>query len=289
MMSLQDVLTLGPRQALWILLGATGVVLLIACVNVANLLLVRAVTRQKEMAVRTALGAGQGRLMRQMVTETVLLSIVGGLLGLALAAGLLRLFQAHRARQLPASRRRRPRRLAFSASRSRCAAAAGLLAAMHSGVAGGKRRAERCASRDARAARPPAGPRSVSRLLVMGEIAMAVMLVAAAGLTIRSLQQLLQQDLGFTTRGVLTFTVSITDARRNDPPGARTVLRVTRTAARCAAGCRVRGRDQHAADRADRHQRSGPTAGPRHQAGGIAAGRTARGSRRATTAPSACR
>ncbi len=75
----------------------------------------------------------------------------------------------------------------------------------HSGVAGGTGGAERRASRHVDAARPPAGPAVVSRLLVMGEIAMAVMLVAAAGLTIRSLQQLLQQDLGFTTRGVLTF------------------------------------------------------------------------------------
>ncbi len=217
MMQLQDVLTLGPRQALWILLGATGVVLLIACVNVANLLLVRAVTRQKEMAVRTALGAGQGRLMRQVVTETVLLSIVGGLLGLALAAALLRLFQVIAPANFPrlGAVGLDARVLGFSIT---VAAAAGLLAAIIPALQAVKAEpndALRATSRGATAGRT----RSVSRLLVMGEIAMAVMLVAAAGLTIRSLQQLLQQDLGFTTRGVLTFTVSITDARRNDPPG----------------------------------------------------------------------
>ncbi|HUE89376.1 MAG TPA: ABC transporter permease [Vicinamibacterales bacterium] len=213
-MSLHDVLTRGPRQALWILLGATGLVLLIACANVANLILVRAVTRQREIAVRTALGAGHGRIVRQLVTETVLLALVGGMLGVGLAAGLLRIF----ALVAPANFPRLTaisldgRVLAFSLM---VAALTGLIAAVIPALHAARAQpsdALREGSRGATAGRA----RTMSRLLVVGEIAMAVMLVAAAGLTIRSLQELIRQDLGLNTRGVLTFTVGITDARQND-------------------------------------------------------------------------
>jgi putative ABC transport system permease protein len=222
-MSLHEVLTRGPRQALWILLGATGLVLLIACANVANLILVRAVTRQREMALRTALGAGQGRLVRQLITETVMLAIAGGVLGIGLAAALLRIF----ALVAPANFPRLnaigfdDRVLAFSLV---VATLAGLIAAL--GPAWHAARSQpgdalREGSRGTTAGRA----RTISHVLVMGEIAMAVMLVAAAGLTIRSLQRLLDQDLGLDTRGVLTFTVSITDQRQNDAPAVARFFR----------------------------------------------------------------
>ena len=94
----------------------------------------------------------------------------------------------------------------------------------------------------------------------MGEIAMAVMLVAAAGLTIRSLQELMQQDLGLNTRGVLTFTVGITDARQNDSDALTRFFDDLESRIRAAARRRVRRGDQHAADCADRIQWSGPRA-----------------------------
>jgi putative ABC transport system permease protein len=213
-MSLQEVLTQGPRQALWILLGATGVVLLIACANVANLLLVRAVTRQKEMAVRTALGAGQGRLVRQLVTETILLGLIGGTIGIGLAAALLRIFALIAPANFPrlAAIGLDWRVLVFSLV---VALLTGLIAAVLPALHGARAQpgeALRDTSRGATAGRA----RVMSRILVTSEIAMAVVLVAAAGLTLRSLQRLVDQDLGLTTRGVLTFSVSITDARQHD-------------------------------------------------------------------------
>jgi predicted permease len=166
------------------------------------------------MAVRTALGAGQGRLVRQLVTETVLLGLIGGGLGLALAAGLLRIFALVAPANFPrlAAIGFDARVLAVSLA---VALAAGLLAAVLPALQGARAQpgeALREGSRGATAGRA----RVMSRVLVMGEIAMAVMLVAAAGLTIRSLQRLLDQDLGLTTTGVLTFTVSITDERQTD-------------------------------------------------------------------------
>ena len=213
-LSLHDVLTRGPRQALWILLGATGLVLLIACANVANLILVRAVTRQREMAVRTALGAGQGRIVRQLITEAMLLAMLGGTLGLAVAAVLLRVFALVAPANFPrlASIALDGRVLAFSFT---VAALAGLIAAIAPALQATRAQPSEALREGSRGA-TAGSARAMSRLLVVGEIAMAVMLVTAAGLTIRSLQELMRQDLGFDTQGVLTFSVSITDKRQSD-------------------------------------------------------------------------
>jgi putative ABC transport system permease protein len=224
MLTLHDALTQGPRQALWILLAATALVLLIACANVSNLLLARSIARQREMAVRAALGAERGRLIRQLLTETVLLSVTGGLIGLLLAGGLLRLFALIAPANFPrlAAITLDLRVLGFSIVVALLAGiVAGVLPGLHVARADpgdALREGSTCGATSRRA-------RAVSRGLVVSELALAVVLVAAAGLTVRSLQALIQQDLGLNTHGVLTFTVGIPNVEMS-PNQPRAIPRV---------------------------------------------------------------
>ena len=100
-LSLKDDLVGDVRTVLWVLMGTIGLVLLIACANVANLLLVRAESRQQELAIRAALGAGSGRIARELLLESVTLGILGGVVGLGLAFGALRLLVALAPGNLP--------------------------------------------------------------------------------------------------------------------------------------------------------------------------------------------
>ena len=207
-LSLHDVLTRGSRQGLWILLGATGLVLLIACANVSNLLLARAMDRRREMAVRTAMGAGRGRLTAQLVTESVVLSLAGGVAGVALAGGLLRVVVALVPTGVPrlGAVGLDLRVLAVSLAVATLAGVlSGVLPALHAAAADPVDTLRGSASRGATAAGAP----TASRLLVVAEIALSLMLVAASGLLVRSLQALGAQELGFSTAGVLTFSVTV--------------------------------------------------------------------------------
>ena len=198
---LLDAITAQVRPALLVLMGGVGCVLLICCANVANLLLSRGVARQRELAVRAAIGASSGRLARQLVTESLLLSGVGGALGLALAAALLRALPTLAPANLPrlADVRMDARVLAFAALASLSAGLlAGLLPALRSA------RIELLpALRDGVGA--SAGSRTL-RLgggLMVAEATLAVVLLVGASLLARSFFRLVAVDPGYDAANVL--------------------------------------------------------------------------------------
>jgi predicted permease len=205
------------------LLGAVGFVLLIACVNVANLMMVRSAGRAREFAVRAALGACRGRIIRQLLTESMLLALAGGSLGLLLAAWGTQLAQQRLASQLP-----RAAEIGMDWKVFAFTAVVALLC----GIVFGLTPALRVSRPELREAlkeggRGLSGSKQRSReILVIAEMAMALVLLIAAGLMIRSLSALWQVNTGFDARGVLTFAVSLSPAMRDAQPDAiRAALR----------------------------------------------------------------
>ena len=202
---LQADLTSGLREKLFLLLTAVGCVLLIACANVASLLLARNATRQREFAVRAALGAGRGRIVRQLLTESVLLAVAGGGLGLLLATSGLSALKS----MLPGDNTLLVAAgidwqvLAFLAALALMAGLAfGLLPALNAA------RLNLATALKTRG--QPAAGLSGLRLrngLIVGEITLAVVLVISAGLLIKSLWRLTQVDPGFRPEQLLTLRV----------------------------------------------------------------------------------
>jgi putative ABC transport system permease protein len=206
----------GASRAIWVLQAAVGFVLLIACANLANLMLARAETRHREYAVRIALGAGRGRLVRQFMTEGVLLSIIGGALGLLLArAGVQALISVY-----PTSLPRTaevtvdPIVLLFTLGVSVLTGVVfGLAPLMHTRVKGLAN-----ALKDGGSKGATGGARHhVRRGLVMAEVALAVMLVIGAGLLIRSVYNLTMVDAGFDRSRIVTFQISVPTANYPRP------------------------------------------------------------------------
>jgi len=205
---LHEVITENASRGLWMLLAATGLLLLIACTNVANLLLARAVVRERDLAIRASLGAGRRRLFGQVMGETIALGILGSVVSIGLAWGLLRIFVSLAPANFPrlAAITLDTGVLGFSLI---VAVAAGLIAGLAPAVhllrsdLNGVIRSG--ASRGATAGRA----RSASRLLVISEVALALALVTTAGLMVKSLLRLQGQDLGFTKAPVLTFGVGV--------------------------------------------------------------------------------
>ena len=211
-----DFLARDVRVALWLLLGAVGFVLLIACANVANLLMARATARQKEVAVRAALGASRRRLFSQFLTESLALACIGGALGIALAWALLKAILAI----MPPYTLRTEVDVRLSGAVLLFTVAATMLA----GVLFGCIPAWQAARINLNEVLKEGGRSAVStgrgglrRTLVIVEFALALSLLAGGGLALRSLWNVAHVDLGFRTDHILTLTLPEPQGHLTDP------------------------------------------------------------------------
>jgi predicted permease len=211
-------------QMLWLLLGAVGFVLLIACVNVANLLLARGMTRQKEMALRSALGAGRKTIFGQLLTESLLLALAGGVLGIGVGYAMLQGLIAVMPRDtLPyeADLRLNIPILLFTLLAT---TVAGLLAGSMPAWYASKIDPAESLKEGGRTG-TSAGKHRLRRILVIGEFTLALVLLAGAGLAIHSFWNLTKVDLGVRTDHVLTFFLPVPDQRSKDPEQISTYYR----------------------------------------------------------------
>ena len=213
---LKQQLTGEVRPALWVMLGAVGFVLLIACANVGNLVLARATARQRELAVRAALGAGRGRLIRQMLAESVLLSLLGAAAGLVLAWWALLALRTSVAERLPIARLEQ---VGIDGTVLLFTLATALTSAILFGIApaltsAGPKLTDtlKDGGRSGSAGR---GARVRSAFVVV-EVALALVLLVGAGLLLRSFVTLLRVDPGFDPARTITMKVSIPTSKYTD-------------------------------------------------------------------------
>jgi putative ABC transport system permease protein len=207
------------KTALWVLMGAVGLVLLIACANVANLLLVRASAREREIAVRQALGVSRWRLMRQLLTESTILGLMGGVIGLLFGYGALRLLILLSATSFPRVLEARMdiRVLVFT-----------MLVALATGILFGLAPAfsTRHVTHDAlkeggRSGTAGVGSHRLRGALVVAEVALSLTLLTGAGLLIRSFLRLQEVDTGFRADGVLTMRIALPGQKYSRPEQTR--------------------------------------------------------------------
>ncbi len=206
------------RSTLWLLLGAVSLVLLIACANIASLLLARALSRERELTMRAALGASRGRLARQCLTESAVLALAGGTLGVLLAASGVRPFVAFWPGGLPRAEglQMDGRVLLFAAGVSFVSGLLFGLAPALRAPAGALDRALRAGSRTV-----TGGARRLHRAFVIAEIAIAMVLLVSAGILGRTLLRLAALDPGVNIRNVLTARIALSPATLEDPDRTR--------------------------------------------------------------------
>ena len=225
---MQQLLVRNVRTALFVLLGAVACVLLIACANVANLLLARATGRSREIAIRSAIGAGRGRIVRQLLTESVLLSLIGGVLGLAIGVLGVRALLAVNPGNIP---RIGPEGSAVTLDWTVLGFT--LLLSLVTGVLFGLAPALHASHADLNSVIKESGARSGSSLwkskargmLVVAEIALALVLLVGAGLLIRTFAALHNVVPGFDPHNVLTMETSLTGAHYDQTAGVDLMTR----------------------------------------------------------------
>jgi putative ABC transport system permease protein len=209
-----DVLVEDARLGLIVLFGAVGFVLLIACANVASLLLVRGSVRRREVVMRAALGAGRGRLVRQLLTESVLLAIIGAAAGVVIARSLLLVLARIHPPNLP-----RVDQIGIDGTVLLFVTGAAVLTGVAFGIIPALQAATPRLSDATKVVTPTYTAASRGRFgLVAAEVALALMLAAGAGLMIRSLIQLQALDLGFAPAGVVSAQVLLPAARYPPDP-----------------------------------------------------------------------
>ena len=208
------------KLALWVLMGAVGLVLLIACANVANLMLVRASAREREMAVRQALGVSRGRLVRQLLTESTTLGLMGGAAGLLLAYLGQQLLVTLSASSFPrvAGAQMDARVLGFTIL---IALATGILFGLAPGLRAFHRVPYAALKEGSHGGTGTGGSQRLRSTLVVAEVALSVMLLAGAGLLIRSFLRLQEVNGGFRPDGVLTMSIALPEQKYSKPEQTR--------------------------------------------------------------------
>jgi len=215
--NLQDQMVAGVRTAVLILFGAVGLVLLIACANVSSLLLSRALGRKREMAVRTAIGATRAGLVRQLLTESLILALAGGVLGAALSAWGTRALAAMAQNSLPLASgiRADGAVLAFTVGVS---VLAGILFGMAPALEVSRPDLNSALRSGGRGATSGRRHNLFRNLLVVSQVALSMILLIGAGLLLRNFAQLRGASPGFDARGLLTMNITLPPARYSTAP-----------------------------------------------------------------------
>ena len=205
---LQDLAVAGMRPALLILLGAVFIVLLIACANLTTMLLARAAAREHEIAIRVALGAGRARLLKQVFTESVLLALIGGAVGIVLALWGVELLKTIGAQTVPRLREVNVDLVVLAVTVAICVGT-GIIFGLAPGLASARPELTEALKQGGRSSTQGTRRNRLRNGLVIAEVALALVLLSGAGLLIKSFARLQNVNPGFNPRGAVTFEISL--------------------------------------------------------------------------------